>query len=541
MADIVLIQPPVRDFYLTTKRTIPYGLACMATALSRAGFSVVLLDALATSKARVVEWPSEMDYLRPFYGQEDRSPFALFHGYKQFGYSLEHIGAQVRRLRPFLVGISSLFTAYSAEALETAATVKRWAPECRVVMGGYHPTALPEAVMGSPDVDFVVRGEGEAALPALSEALRAGRSVASVPGLVWRRPDGRLQLNPPAVMENLEDCPPPACHLLRHDFYRRGSRPCAVVVASRGCPLHCSYCSVGSAAQLPYRRRSVAAVLGELETAVLQDGVRFIDFEDENLSLARGWFLDLLHAIAVRYAPYSLELRAMNGLLPTTLDDEVVCAMRNAGFKTLNLSLGSSNRAQLQRFQRPDVLCAFDEALGYAEKYGLQAVAYIIVGAPGQSPLQSVEDLLFLASRRVLAGVSVYYPAPGSVDYQRCADADLLPESYSLMRSSAFPISDTTSRLEAVTLVRLGRIINFCKALLDQGSTLPAPVPCRSEQLEAMADRSTIGRTLLQWFLHDGLIRGITPEGRVFVHRTDPDLTARFLAGLSAINLRGTI
>jgi anaerobic magnesium-protoporphyrin IX monomethyl ester cyclase len=210
MADIVLIQPPVRDFYLTAKRTIPYGLACMATALSRAGFSVALLDALATSKARVVEWPSEMDYLRPFYGQEDRSPFALFHSYKRFGYSMEHIGAQVRRLQPFLVGISSLFTAYSAEALETAATVKRWAPECRVVMGGHHPTALPEAVMGSPDVDFVVRGEGEPALPALCEALQAGRSLASVPGLVWRRPDGRIQLNPPALMEDLEDCPPPS-------------------------------------------------------------------------------------------------------------------------------------------------------------------------------------------------------------------------------------------------------------------------------------------------------------------------------------------
>jgi radical SAM superfamily enzyme YgiQ (UPF0313 family) len=64
--------------------------------------------------------------------------------------------------------------------------------------------------MGSPDVDFVVRGEGEPALPALCEALQAGRSLASVPGLVWRRPDGRIQLNPPALMEDLEDCPPPS-------------------------------------------------------------------------------------------------------------------------------------------------------------------------------------------------------------------------------------------------------------------------------------------------------------------------------------------
>ena len=53
MPDILLIQPPIRDFYLTAKRTIPYGLTCIAAALIENGFSVEILDALATSKARI--------------------------------------------------------------------------------------------------------------------------------------------------------------------------------------------------------------------------------------------------------------------------------------------------------------------------------------------------------------------------------------------------------------------------------------------------------------------------------------------------------
>ncbi len=90
MTDILLIQPPIRDFYLTAKRTVPYGLAAIASALMREGFSVQILDALATSKSRIIDLPEEMTYLREDYGYPDRSPFRLFHHFKHFGYSFRH-------------------------------------------------------------------------------------------------------------------------------------------------------------------------------------------------------------------------------------------------------------------------------------------------------------------------------------------------------------------------------------------------------------------------------------------------------------------
>jgi len=128
MTDILLIQPPVRDFYATAKRSLPYGLACIAASLIKDGFSVEILDGLATSKARNIPLPKEMGYLSGFYGNPDISPFALFHQYKHFGYSFEHIGKQAKASGAFLIGISSLFTAYSPEALETARAVKAYYP-----------------------------------------------------------------------------------------------------------------------------------------------------------------------------------------------------------------------------------------------------------------------------------------------------------------------------------------------------------------------------------------------------------------------------
>ena len=84
MPDILLIQPPISDFYLTAKRTIPYGLSSIAAALIAKGYTVDIFDALATSKARVRQLPAEMSYLQPYYARPDCSAFALFHEFRHF-------------------------------------------------------------------------------------------------------------------------------------------------------------------------------------------------------------------------------------------------------------------------------------------------------------------------------------------------------------------------------------------------------------------------------------------------------------------------
>jgi len=540
MTDVLLVQPPIRDFYLTAKRTIPYGLASIAAALTGHGFSVEILDALAASKSRPAELPAEMSDLEEFYGRPDVSPFALFNRFRHFGSSFDTIGRKARESGAWLVGISSLFTPYAEEALATAAAIKARHPGCTIVMGGHHPTVMPEHVLASPSVSYVLRGEGEVSLPLLAESLRDHRPLEDIPGIAFRRPNGGLHVNPPVAMASPDRFPQPAFELLDRRRYLRNGRGSAVVVASRGCPLRCSYCGVGGAPWLPYRLRPVPHVVAEIETAVVRHSAGFIDFEDENLSLDRGWFLELLREIQHRFGPRALELRAMNGLFPPTLDEAVVAAMAGAGFKALNLSLGSAHAEQLRRFHRADVRAAFERALDLAERHALAAVGYIIVGAPYQLPETSVDDLLFLAPRRVLAGVSVFYPAPGSPDFDLCRRRDLLPGSLGRMRSSALPIEHTTRRIESATLLRLGRILNFMKYLLDHNLPVPAPRHSDARALDP-SDRIHVGRNLLARFLADGSIKGLTPDGRLYDHHAAPRLCERFLSGLQKITPRGTV
>lgn len=539
MTDILLIQPPIRDFYLTGKRTIPYGLACIAAVLLEEGFSVEIFDGLGTSKSRIIDLPPEMNYLRKYYTKPDQSPFGLFHHYRHFGYSFEHIGQIARNSGAFLVGVSALFTPYCDEALKVAEAVKRFHPKSKIVLGGHHPTALPSSVMENKAVDFVLRGEGEVSMPLLAKAVKAEAGFASVPGIVFRKEDETIQKNDPAIMVNPDYFPLPATHLVKLKFYKRGSKGGMMITASRGCPMKCTYCSVGASSYLGYRKRSVESVVKEIETAVTRFNVGFIDFEDENLSLDKKWFLNLLYEIKSRFNGSELELRAMNGLLPTSIDDELVCAMQAAGFRTLNLSLGSTSRAQLERFNRPDVVEAFDNTLQLAEKYDLNAVGYVIVGAPFQSAEDSLSDLLFMASRRVLAGISIFYPAPDSRDFELCSNLKILPDKFSLMRSSALPLFHATTRKEAVTLLRLGRILNFMKYLVDRGWNITG-ASIKKSRIENQDNRIETGKKFLRMFLNDGKIRGITPEGEVFEHRVSTELTKKFIQRLKGIRVRGT-
>ena len=530
MPRILLVQPPVADFYLTRKRTFPYGLAMIAGNLREQGFEVKILDALATSKSRIIERPEGFDYLEDYYGRKDLSAFALFHEFRRFGYSFEHIGKTAKDFDPFLVGISSLFTPYWDMALKTTEIIKANVPECRIVMGGHHPTQMPESVLASGAVDYIIRGEGEHTLPALAHALLKNENIESVPGIGFKKEDGSLHITMPSWCNNLEDAPLPAVDLTDEKFYERNKKRSVMIVSSRGCPMTCSYCAVSAAMDSPpYRRRNVRDVMGELSVVTETSDIGFIDFEDENLCLSKTWFLSLMEEIRTLFGDKTVELRAMNGLYPPSLDRDIITSMAESGFKTLNLSLGSTHPLQLERFNRKDVRQAFERAIQLAVEHDLATVSYIIAGAPGQDPFDSVEDLVYLAQVPTLAGLSIYYPAPGSKDFDTCRNKNVLPADVRQMRSSALPISDTTSRDQSITLLRLSRILNFMKSLGKGRIKLPEPQTCRTGRIPPGAGRSEISLQLLRWFLSDARIRGIDAYGQIYQHKCDPELTRTFL------------
>jgi len=108
------------------------------------------------------------------------------------------------------------------------------------------------------------------------------------------------------------------------------------------------------------------------------------------------------------------------------------------------------------------------------------------------------------------------------------------------MRSTAFPISHTTGRKQAITILRLGRIVNFMKYLIDNRHSIPEPSRCQGMDISG-TDRLENGKKLLKFFLYDGKIRGINRRGDIYEHIICGETAGDFLERLKKVKIRGTL
>jgi radical SAM superfamily enzyme YgiQ (UPF0313 family) len=468
---VLLIQPPVRDFYQTSIRTQPIGLAYLAASLKFNGYEVEILDC-QTSEKKSVPIPPELSYLKDFYSFNDRSPFKLYTGYYHFGMNWDEIREKIKGSKARVFGISSSFTPYYQEALEIARIIKEWDHKKIVVMGGCHVSCDPESVLESRWVDYVVLGEGEVRFPYLLKQMErgAGGHAKEIDGIGFKE-NGEIRINPLSTfIEDIEGFPFPARELLDLNRYRIGRKRSTMIITSRGCPHGCAYCSTHLVMGPSFRSRSPESILQEMVECTHRFHIRGFDIEDDNFTFDQGRAKRLMSLVVETFGEGSLELSAMNGVSFDSLDKELLTLMRKAGFSAINLSFVSADPSFRERMGRPGATSNFDNILKDAEEVGLNVVAYALLGIPGQSIEEMVDTVIYLMGKKALIGPSVFYPTPGTSLFEQCKAEELLPSHASQWRSSALPIeTEDFNRLDIVTLFRLARVINFIKSKVDEG------------------------------------------------------------------------
>lgn len=514
---ILLLQPPVQDFYDTDVRLQPLGLACLKAALGRRlpDVGVEVRDYHQGWGRRTVPVPPELGYLAEYYPAPDRSPFSTFHGYYHFGATFETLAAEVAEARPDLVGISSLFSAYHREVLRSAEAIKARRP-VPVVVGGTHASAVPESLLAHPAVDYVVRGEGERPLVELVRALRGGAALGTVPNLGFRR-GAEVVLNPLEPNYPLDELPPPDFSDLPPARYRLGARPLATLVTSRGCPRHCSFCSARVTTGAGYRRRPVADVLAEVRTRHAQ-GYRALDFEDDNLTAGPEEARELFEGLIREYPSGELSLQAMNGVSYLDLDPDLLALMARAGFTDLNLSLVTLDPGTSRRAGRPSSPERFGAVVAAAQGLGLRTVAYQILGFPGEAVESMVGTLVFLARLPVLLGASPFYLPPGAPLAGAIAE---WPEA-DLVRCRLTALGPAGGRDAVYTLFVAARLLNFLKGL-----ALPGPEASLTQALaaaRASGPRGRLGAEGLEGLLAGEGLRAAARTGSVPLRRFRPEL-----------------
>ena len=138
-----------------------------------------------------------------------------------------------------------------ASAVPLTRALKSRYPAMPVIWGGNFPSLYPTPVLNSPDVDWVVRGQGERTFVELLDVLKGARDPKTVAGLAFREPDGSHWIGPERRWAGPDELPAPPYSRIAVDDYLHptflGSRS-GVYQASVGCPYGCSFCGVISAA-----------------------------------------------------------------------------------------------------------------------------------------------------------------------------------------------------------------------------------------------------------------------------------------------------
>jgi radical SAM superfamily enzyme YgiQ (UPF0313 family) len=505
---VLLIQPPVRDFYDTDVRLQPIGLAYLKAAIAKhlPDIEVVIKDYHGGCGRKTVPIPKELRYLAEYYPVADKSPFSTFHQYYHFGKSFDEIEAQVAALKPDVVGISSLFTPYFREALEVAARVKK-VSDAIVVMGGSHASAVPESLLASPHVDYVIRGEGEKPLVEFLRTLQDQTSVEKIANLAYKR-NGELIFNP--IQDNfpIDELPIPDLSDFAPATYTLAGKPMTFMITSRSCPHKCSFCSVHTTFGTDYRRRSLENVLEEIVLRYRQ-GYRVIDFEDDNLTYYKQTFKDLCRRLIERFPDREMQFVAMNGISYLSLDDELLEFMYRTGFSHLNLALVSSDKSVRETTKRPHTLEAYLGVVTKAHRLGFKIVSYQILGLPNETLESMIQTLAFNARLPVLLGASPFYQTPNS---PIARGLELTETDFVKARLTALAIeTEQFSRDDIYTLFVTTRIVNFLKGLpLPSTMTLAGII-----DQSFVEQRDAVGLLLLKQLLLKGRLHYWTKHGLV--------------------------
>jgi len=175
--------------------------------------------------------------------------------------------AQCRKFAPDVVGLQCNFTTERNRTVRLAQRIKREMPGTVVVVGGHDASRDPDWFHDA-SIDVIAIGDGEEVMPPLVDALKDGRDLKSVPGLLLHDKDSWIPTGHAPTRPDLDGYPMPARHLIKQyapHYYINFNKPLALMETARGCPFRCNFCSVWKFHEATFRQKTPERVVEELK------------------------------------------------------------------------------------------------------------------------------------------------------------------------------------------------------------------------------------------------------------------------------------
>ena len=369
----LLINPPwVRQFGFPVF-TFPSGLCYIAAVIEEEGYDVSVYD-IDNVKPRTKPLLSGINSL-------DDKVYAEFVNMID---NLDHplwkeVGAVVKKQSPDIVGISAMATQYGS-ALNIAKVAKEFDSDISVVMGGAHPTALPEETLKNEEVDFVVRQEGEYTFLDLIKKLESKGNLRDVLGITYRE-NGEIVNNPNRpLIQNLDDLPFPARHLvLDKENYPPGVF--GKIFASRGCPYNCIFCAPKKTWGKKVRYRSPKKVIEEIKHVHESFVTPSFTFNDADFLINKKFVSDICDLIIEEGLVVGWECSAK----ASEITQDIIQKMVNAGCHTISVGVESGSNKTLDNAKKGVTTDNIKEARRILKENFVVYCAYYMIGFPWET------------------------------------------------------------------------------------------------------------------------------------------------------------
>jgi len=297
-----------------------------------------------------------------------------------------------KEIQPDICGIYCL-TMNAKNTARIGERIKRWDPNCPVIVGGPHPTFMPEKVLESDFVDFCVMGEGEMTAHRLISALENNEPIESIQGVGYRGANGIVLNERPSPLD-INTLPWPAYDLIPVKKYSAAKIPpqsgrvkypeYMTVLSSRACPYGCIYCH--NIFGKKFRTREAEDFVEEMIMLNKDYGIREFHIIDDVFNLKRERTLEICTLIS-RKLP-GIALAFPNGLRTDLLDKEVLSALKQAGMYYFAAALESGS-PEIQKMIKKNLNHERAwKAIDEAAKMGIIVHGFFMMGFPGETEEQ---------------------------------------------------------------------------------------------------------------------------------------------------------
>ena len=357
-------------------RTIPLGLACVASALKETGHSVEILDFL-----------------------EVENPFsALKAAIEEF--KPEVIGISLRNIDDQTMRNPRLFLDEDNHVIEMAKRLS----DAPVILGGAGYSMFPEEILTYSQADMGIQGDGEETFRLLLDRLQKNQSLTGLPGLYVKERGLQAQR---AFTKNLDQFPLPEADFFPPSLFQDTSL-WVPVQTRRGCSMDCSYCSTAIIEGRTLRKRSPGKVV-EWIIRLNKAGACQFYFVDNTFNLPASYTLKLCKELTS--ASLGIKWRCI--VYPNRLNEPLVAAMAGAGCVEASVGFESGCENILQRmnkhFRRKDV----EKVCKLLGRHGIRRMGFLLLGGPGETRQSVHESLVFADSLdldllKITIGVRIY-------------------------------------------------------------------------------------------------------------------------------------